>query len=209
VRLPPQPRQVVVAAQELDLVDLIPGDVLALAHLTLPAEPHDDRDLREPTRRVAHQRHEVATLDRQRQMGDPSVRRIGDSGALRALTARDSALRGATRYGGSGQRGPPLFDPCRTKKLNAPQRVPSAAARRAPPTPDGPEAPRPRRAPSRSRGQHCPRRGRQSFAQRPRPAALARAVARPLPSLARAPAPSDRVGFGVPPLHGHRINAAA
>jgi hypothetical protein len=43
-----QPTELRAAAEELDLVDLVPGDVLALAGVSAAAQPHDERDLREP-----------------------------------------------------------------------------------------------------------------------------------------------------------------
>ena len=43
-------------SKELDLVDLVPGDVLTLAIVPPAAEPHDRGDLGEPARNVAHQR---------------------------------------------------------------------------------------------------------------------------------------------------------
>ena len=56
-RAPPaQPREVARTAELLDLVDLVPGDVLALALVAVPGQPDDDRDLGEPARGVAHQR---------------------------------------------------------------------------------------------------------------------------------------------------------
>lgn len=51
-----QPAQVTARPEELDLVDLVPRDVLALADVVRTVEPHDDRDLGEPARCVAHDR---------------------------------------------------------------------------------------------------------------------------------------------------------
>ena len=60
---PPQPGEVIPAPKELDLVDLVPRDVLALANVAPTAEPRDDGDLGEPARRVAHQRQQFTALD--------------------------------------------------------------------------------------------------------------------------------------------------
>ena len=80
---PVQPGQVAAAPEELDLVDLIPCDVLALSDVEAAAESHDDRDLREPARRVAHEGQELAALDDDGQPGDTRVGRTGlGSGGL-------------------------------------------------------------------------------------------------------------------------------
>ena len=68
-----QPGEVIPPAEELDLVDLIPRDVLALALMPPAGEPHDDRDLGEPARSVTHQREQLAVLDCNRQPGDARV----------------------------------------------------------------------------------------------------------------------------------------
>ena len=45
---PAQPREVARAAELLDLIDLIPGDVLALSLTAIPGQPDHDRDLVNP-----------------------------------------------------------------------------------------------------------------------------------------------------------------
>ena len=67
------------APQELDLVDLVPRHVLALAGdvVRAAAEPHHGRDLREAARRVAHERLQLAALDDERQPGNVRVARTG------------------------------------------------------------------------------------------------------------------------------------
>src|SRR3954454_4426155 len=74
---PVQPAQVTATAQELDLVDLVPGDVLALADVRAAAETHDDRHLGEPARRVADDGVQLAAVDDERQRGDARVGRGG------------------------------------------------------------------------------------------------------------------------------------
>ena len=59
--------------QLLDLVDLVPGDVLAQALMAVAAEPDHGRDLGEPAGDVAHERQELAAVDAQRQLGDARV----------------------------------------------------------------------------------------------------------------------------------------
>ncbi len=73
--VPAQPREVAGAAEMLDLIDLIPGDVLALSFVAVTAQPDDGRDLGEPARGVARQRQELAPFDPQGQPGDACVRR--------------------------------------------------------------------------------------------------------------------------------------
>ena len=51
------------AAQLLDLVDLIPRDVLALSLVAVPGQPDHGRDLGESARGVARQRQQLATFD--------------------------------------------------------------------------------------------------------------------------------------------------
>ena len=59
---PAQPRQLARTAEMLDLVDLIPGDVLALPLVAVTGQPDDGRDLGEPARGVARQRHAARTV---------------------------------------------------------------------------------------------------------------------------------------------------
>ena len=61
----------------LDLVDLIPGDVLAQALVPVSAEADHDRDLGETAGDVAHQREELATVDLKAKPRDARVCRTG------------------------------------------------------------------------------------------------------------------------------------
>jgi hypothetical protein len=78
-----QPAQVAAAPQQLDLVDLVPGDVLALADVVPAAEAHDEGDLREPARRVADEWAQLAAVDDERQAGDARIGRGRFSGQSR------------------------------------------------------------------------------------------------------------------------------
>ena len=88
-----QPAQLAAAAQQLDLVDLVPRDVLALAGVGPAAETHDELDLREPARRVAHERLQLTPVDDDRQPGDARVRRADRT------VGRVHAIPIAPRYG--------------------------------------------------------------------------------------------------------------
>jgi hypothetical protein len=68
------PRQVPGIAKELQVIDLIPRDVLALPLVSASDQADDDGDLREPAGGVADQRPQVAALDRERQLSDARVR---------------------------------------------------------------------------------------------------------------------------------------
>ena len=76
-----QPRQRTRAAELLDLVDLVPGDVLALADVAVAGQPDHRRDLGEPAGGVAGQRQELAALDAERQIGDARVCRAAGHAA--------------------------------------------------------------------------------------------------------------------------------
>ena len=87
---PAQPREVARSAQLLDLIDLIPGDVLALSLMAIPGQPDHDRDLGESARGIACQRQQLAAFDLKRQLGDARVGLIGAAPSRRAFARRDS-----------------------------------------------------------------------------------------------------------------------
>ena len=93
-----QPAQVAAAAQQLDLVDLVPRDVLALADMGSAAETHDERHLREPARRVAHERLQLTPIDDNRQPGEARVDRGGgaDRRSRRPRRAGESLLQSSS-----------------------------------------------------------------------------------------------------------------
>jgi hypothetical protein len=101
---PVHPGQVIPAPEELDLVDLVPRDVLALADVGPAAESHDDRDLGEPARRVAYEGLQLTALDDERQPGDV---RVGRAGSWRGgrIGARACTSLDARRYRMSSQIG--------------------------------------------------------------------------------------------------------
>jgi hypothetical protein len=71
-----QPREVARAAELLDLVDLIPGDVLALSFMPISRQADHGGDLGEPARRIPRQRQQLAAFDLEGQLGDAGVRRV-------------------------------------------------------------------------------------------------------------------------------------
>src|SRR5919109_1045225 len=80
--------------EEIELVDLVPGDVLALSLLAISGQADDNGDLCEPAGGVPHNRQQLAAFDDDREVCDACVRR-GWNGVGRVPAAWTSALSGA------------------------------------------------------------------------------------------------------------------